>query len=570
MECGGGVSAQTRQTYPSMLVPALQELSALLDARIATAPGDAVGKKARQLKGHVADFLIPRALDLESPLLVVILGSTGSGKSSLFNAIAGEKLSEVGVLRPTTRKAHALVHPDSDLPPAIERLIEEDAVEVVRHESGLESLVVVDAPDFDSIEAANRLLAGRLLEAADLIIFVTTDTRYADEVPWAILARARERGVPLLTLINRLPKSLEDRRRVLDDYRRLLDENRLGGLGSAPIEVVGVDLGDLDQSLSGLDRVAVGPVIQSLERLVANDEERRNLVRSSLLNALSDLPRSVDDIVADMEDEAERRATLLGVALEAYQAHGSRIDERIDRGTFLRAEVLREWQDFVGANRVARVISDGVGKVAASIRAAFRPGPPPPAPEVREAAFGDLIALVTVEADRAASETAGVWARDPYGADALARQPDLWGVSPTLTDDLHEELGAWGTQITRQIMEVGEKRRGLAKAASLGVNVVGTGVILAVFAQTGGLTGAEAGIAAVTAVVNQTLLEAIFGEANVARFVTRAREALDGIIRRTLGAEEARFEAALGLSAESAGLAVRLRNAAREVSEAAK
>ncbi len=224
---------------------------------------------------------------------------------------------------------------------------------------------------------------------------------------------------------------------------------------------------------------------------MASDEERRELVRGSLLNALAELPRSVGSIVADVEEESRLRANLLGFAAEAYATHGSRIDERIDRGTFLRSEVLREWQDFVGANRVARVVSDGVGKVAATIRSVFRPGPAPPAPEVREAAFSDLIALITLEADRAASETAGFWARNPFGTDALARQPHLWGASTNLTAELHLRLGAWGTQVTRQIMEVGEKRRGLAKAASLGVNVVGTGAILAVFAQTGGITGAR-------------------------------------------------------------------------------
>ena len=553
-----------------MLVPALQELSALLDTRIATAPGETDAGKARQLKGHVDDFLIPRARDLESPLLVAILGSTGSGKSSLFNAIAGENLSDVGVIRPTTRQPHALVHPDDSLPPAIDRMAEDGAVEVIRHPSGLKSLVVVDAPDFDSIEAANRLLARRLLEAADLIIFVTTDTRYADDVPWNILARAGERGVPLLTVINRLPLSSEDRSRVIGDYRRLLDESRLGGLGSGAIEVVGVNLGDLDTKTSGLRREAVVPVIDSLRELVADDEQRRELVRSSLFSAVAGLPGSVAGIIDDIEGEIRRRATLLETTAQTFDRHKARVEERIDRGTFLRSEVLREWQDFVGANRVARVIADGVGKMAATIRAAFRPGPPPPAPEVREAAFTDLIALVTVEADRAASEAAAIWAKDVYGAEALASQPGLWGASETLSDGLRERLEAWGTRITRDIMELGEKRRGVAKAASLGVNVVGTGAILAVFAQTGGLTGAEAGIAAVTAVVNQALLEAIFGEANVARFVTRAREALDEIVETVLAEEQARFETALGLSPESSDLVDRLRRVVGEVVEAGK
>ena len=77
-----------------------------------------------------------------------------------------------------------------------------------------------------------------------------------------------------------------------------------------------------------------------------------------------------------------------------------------------------------------------------------------------------------------------------------------------------------------EIRVLGEQRKGWAQVASIGVNAVGTSAILAVFVHTGGLTGAEVGITAATAVVNQKLLEAIFGEANVAAFVSQARESL--------------------------------------------
>lgn len=551
-----------------MMPAALQDLSDLLESRARLAPSDADAVKATRLKGHIDDFLIPRAIDLEAPLLIVILGSTGSGKSSLFNAIAGERLSEVGVLRPTTRIAHVLAHSDSQIPRGIEALVEEGLVEVVRRPTGLEHLVVVDAPDFDSIEAGNRSISRRLLEAADLIVFVTTDTRYADEVPWTILARARERGLPVLTVINRLPRGTEDRLAVVADYRRLLEAGGLTGPASPAIDVVGVEIGDLDEDVSGLARSSIEPVIESLRRLVDNNQERLQLVRDGLVRALNGLPPAVGEVIEDIEDESTIRSRLLDFAAESYRAHRSTIDQRIDQGTFLRSEILREWQDFVGANRVAKVISEGVGKLAATIRAVFRPGPPPPAPQVREAAFADLIALVAVEADKASAETAQRWSRDRFGAEALSRSPELWGASPGLREMLKEDLESWGTQVTRKIMETGEKRRGVAKAASLGVNVVGTGAILAVFAQTGGLTGAEAGIAAVTAVVNQALLEAIFGEANVARFVARAREDLDEIINLTLDRDRERFETALVLSAESEQLVDALRKALAQIGKA--
>ena len=98
--------------------------------------------------------------------------------------------------------------------------------------------------------------------------------------------------------------------------------------------------------------------------------------------------------------------------------------------------------------------------------------------------------------------------------------------------------------------------------ASIGLNVLGTSAILAVFAHTGGLTGAEIGIGAGTAVLNQKLLEAIFGEGNVAAFVDRARARLDGILDEVFESEQRRFLDALGPLAEESDLASELRQAA--------
>ena len=89
------------------------------------------------------------------------------------------------------------------------------------HRAGL---ALIDAPDIDSVERANRELADRLVEAADLCLFVTTATRYADRVPWLVLGRVRERGLPLVVVVNRLPPERDDRREILDDVGRLFAE----------------------------------------------------------------------------------------------------------------------------------------------------------------------------------------------------------------------------------------------------------------------------------------------------------------------------------------------------------
>ena len=70
-------------------------------------------ERARQLRDHVTTYVLPRVASLEAPLLVVLLGPTGAGKSSLMNALAGHPVSPSGVLRPTTRVA-IVVASDAD------------------------------------------------------------------------------------------------------------------------------------------------------------------------------------------------------------------------------------------------------------------------------------------------------------------------------------------------------------------------------------------------------------------------------------------------------------------------
>src|SRR5689334_24847683 len=69
------------------------------------AANPAADSRARQLNDHLAGFIRPRLADIDAPLLVLLLGPTGAGKSSLLNTIAGAEVSEAGVLRPTTREA---------------------------------------------------------------------------------------------------------------------------------------------------------------------------------------------------------------------------------------------------------------------------------------------------------------------------------------------------------------------------------------------------------------------------------------------------------------------------------
>lgn len=512
-------------------------------------PTDAARTRAARLRDHLGGHVRVRAASLDAPLVVLLLGPTGAGKSTLFNTIAGRAASPTGVLRPTTRTAIVLAHAD-DAPALREGTlagVDDGRLRIETDPNIAPGLALVDAPDIDSVEHANRELADRLVEAADLCLFVTTATRYADRVPWLVLGRVRERGLPLVVVVNRLPAEPDDRREVLEDVERLFAEAGLAGRGSddddrqRPLEVVGVTEGEIDPAREALVAAAVEPVIARIAHLRTDRDARLELAARALAGSLAGLGPLVDQIADDASHEAIDAAAARRIAATYHDRGLAAVREAMSRGTFLREEALRHWQDFVGADDITRIFSRGIGAVRGAIASIFRPSRAPVA-EVREATTDDLIAVARVHAAEAARRTASAWSEDRAVAAAVAADPKLWGPSADFDARLRARLEEWIVSIGTDIAETGEGKRRLAKGASIGVNAVGVGVMLATFIHTAGLTGTEVGVAAATAFVNQKLLGALFGEAAMVELVARARRRLDEALVRTFREERRRFD----------------------------
>ena len=547
---------------------------------------DEAQRRSRQLLDHLTGHVLPRARSLDAPLLVLLIGPTGAGKSSLLNALAGFAASPAGVIRPTTRDVVVVARPGDR-----EALLGDGAplsvlaggrLRIIERDDVPEGVALLDSPDVDSIEHANRELTDRLAEAADLGIFVTTATRYADRVPWEVLARARDRALPLVVVVNRMPPDGEDRATVLADVARLLAENGIVvepgptvGAGNevaseretgAGVDVLAIAEGDLEPSIDGLAPASVAPIRARIDALGADREARRALAARALAGSLAGLVPLVERVADDLEHEAIEADALRRVAAHAFTTEATALRERLKGGTFLRAEALRQWQAFVGADEITRFFSSGIGKIRGTLSALVRGTPRAPVAEVREDALADVTALARSHAGEAARRTATAWAEERSTGALVAEDASLWSVSTGFDTGLRSQLEGWITSIAEDVQATGANKRFLAKGASIGVNAAGIGVMLATFASTGGITGTEVGVAAGTAFLNQKLLEALFGEAAMAEMIGRARSRLGEIVAEAFAGEQARYERLVPAGADLRDLATRLRAAASEVS----
>ena len=185
-------------------------------------------KEIRKLAEDLPKNLAVFAYKQQMPCLwVVFVGGTGTGKSTLFNAFSGSHVSEMGVERPKTLGPVVYAHQDCPIEkgfpfPAIqiERRASEGSIAgptngvpghllILEHDrQDLSHLLVVDTPDLDSVEPENREIAEDLYLLSDVVVFVTSQEKYADEVPYQFLLRILQDRTPYFFLLNKAGEQL--------------------------------------------------------------------------------------------------------------------------------------------------------------------------------------------------------------------------------------------------------------------------------------------------------------------------------------------------------------------------
>ncbi|RMI06970.1 hypothetical protein EBM89_14340, partial [Cellulomonas triticagri] len=320
-------------------------------------PGVVEDRASRtRLVDQLADHLVPRLRQLSAPAVVVVAGSTGAGKSTLVNSIVGSEVSTAGVLRPTTRRP-VLVHHPEDAELVREHPVT-DAVEVVASESVPRGISLMDAPDLDSVESGNRRSAQRLLEAADLWLFVTTAARYGDALPWRVLGGATERGASVAMVLNRVdPASLPT---VRGD---LLERLRSHGMQGSPLFVVP----DVGPHAGMLEPGHVAPITRWLTML-AGPDRARTVIGRTLRGSLAALRPWVDDLAEAVDRQATAAQTVREALDDALRAPAEDARRTVTRGTVAQGSAQARWAELTAPGAVLADVVRSSGRVDRSRR----------------------------------------------------------------------------------------------------------------------------------------------------------------------------------------------------------
>lgn len=302
-----GVSADELMSRSRALAEALDAGGAELDPRAVA--------EARQVTAKVDERLGITG----GHTVVALAGATGSGKSSLFNALVGAEVAAPGVRRPTTSTPTAAIwgsEPAGDLLTWLGVGARHFVTEGDDAVAGtLDGLVLLDLPDFDSREASHRAEAERVLALADVFVWVTDPQKYADaRLHDDYVQRLRAHEAVMIAVLNHADRLSEaDRKQCLADLSRLL---KADGVAKA-------------QVLATSARTGLG--VDELRQRLANVVAGAAAARTRLAGDVRTVAAEVRKSVADEEYDLPSRATPVLVDALARAAGVSTVVTAVDR-----------------------------------------------------------------------------------------------------------------------------------------------------------------------------------------------------------------------------------------------
>lgn len=261
--------------------------------------------------------------------IVALAGATGSGKSSLFNALADLEIAGVGVRRPTTSWTLACAWGPAGgdeilewigVPPR-HRVSRMSMLDRSSDDTKLDGLILLDLPDHDSTEVAHHLEMERLVQYADLVVWVLDPQKYADAVIHERYIRPMAAHADTtLVVLNQIDRiAYEQRSAALGDVQRLIDE---GGLKDVPVLGVSATRGD------GVDDLKR----ELAQRIRAKESARKRLTSEILAVADRVAQASGTTKISGVTDDAVQTATTRLEEAAGLDSVTEALDETITRG----------------------------------------------------------------------------------------------------------------------------------------------------------------------------------------------------------------------------------------------
>jgi len=393
------------------LRPRLQKLTEQLqhaEFPLPTAGRDEAEHARTAIIRTITEYLIPRLDEPEAPVLAAVIGPTGTGKSTVVNSLANDRISEVGPLRPTTRNPVLWAHRDhggrywSEFVARVRERVGHTVEVVIGDDELTKQLTVIDTPPLEFVAASGRRPAVDALALADLCVFVTSPSRYADISAWDFLREIRWRGVPMLFVLNRLPPDRDEAVAILNDFARRLHANGMLLEPDAAM-VFGISEALGDRWHGGLDPSAVGALRNELGA-VSNSGYRKTLVSTTAHTTGRNVVDRSRLVLAELKTMAEVSAELDAAVTESYSGQAAEISAMLAAGDLSEIARHDSWSE----------------------------------------AAVDLTAIVTRRAGVAAQQTARSWLEDEAGAQLLdGKGTSLWRHTEDTSWDVQGMLEDW-------------------------------------------------------------------------------------------------------------------------------
>ncbi|MGN6253192.1 MAG: ABC transporter [Marmoricola sp.] len=416
---------------------------------------EALGAERTAVLQQLEDYVLPRLAHAGRPPLVVVGGPTGAGKSTLVNTLVGAGVTRPGMLRPTTRSAVLVHHPDDAswfgpdrLLPTLTRVAEVSddpgALQLRSAASVPAGVAIMDAPDFDSVDDHNRAVATKVLAAADVWLFVTSAARYSDQLPWRHLEQALEREATVVVVMNRIPP--EDRDRVAAHLTRMLDARGFPAERRFFVENGPVDADGL------LPAAQVEGIRTFLESLGRDAGTQDAMVRQTLAGALRRACRAGHEVAAAAGTQVDAVGELVAAADAAYDTAAEVLRGSVGDGTLLPGRIASQWEELSGVT-----VAEGLPPAFAAVRRRAAGDDPPREADVRRLELALNVALdhaVSAGLEHAAEEASGAVRTSTHGDALLAwSEEDLGRPGRAVRAELPRALAAWQDRLATLVRQ---------------------------------------------------------------------------------------------------------------------